>query len=482
MAGLTNQGLEIKRLTEIREGLQGEANALFSDLIPEGDVLDTSSASTIGRLIGLLTPSQTDIWEAIQQVYSAFDPNSAAGIALDNLVALSGIVRRGAVASTARVLLQGDYNVVIPQGSLVSSSFTNNRFTIPSEVELDENNVVGFSCKIQTVQNSTLYTVTYKDSTNSVDLNYTSGASATEDAILEGLAASINANYGTLLTATVDADSLKVSVDDLVTQTSYELSSNLFFTGATKSITVIGTTTGPLAQNPLTIDTITTPIFGWNSVVQPAAASAGFNKETDSQLRSRFSESKFTRGSNILEALYSELISLDGISDVVIYENVTDVVDARGIPPHAFMVLVAGGLEGEIAEAIWANRPAGITTHGNSVFLITDVFGNLKEVYFQRPTLVDLYVSVEVSVDDTFPPNGVESIRSALFDYIKTTADVGKGVTYSRLYTPINSVPGHQVDSLEIGLSASPTGTTNISLSYDEIIKLEIGNIEVNAV
>jgi len=482
MAGLTDQGLEIKRLTEIREGLQREANALFLDLIPEGDILDTSSASTIGRLIGLLTPSQTDIWEAIQQVYSAFDPNSAAGISLDNLVALSGIVRRGAVASTARVLLSGDYNVVIPQDSLVSSSFTNSRFTVPSEVVLDENNVVGFSCKIQTVQNSTVYTVTYKDSTNSVDLNYTSGVSATEGEILQGLATSINTNYGTLLTAVVVADTLKVSADDLVTQTSYGLSSNLFFSSATKGITVVGTVTGPLAQNPLTIDTINTPIFGWDSVVQPAAATTGFNRETDAQLRSRFSESKYTRGSNILEALYSELIALDGISDVVIYENVTNSVDARGIPPHAFMVLVAGGLEKEIAEAIWVNRPAGITTHGDSVFLITDIFGNLKEVYFQRPTMVDLYVSVEVSVDETFPPDGVEAIRSALFDYIKTTTDVGKGVTYSRLYTPINSVQGHQVNSLTVGLSPSPSGTTNISINYDEILKLEIGNIEVNAV
>ena len=96
--------------------------------------------------------------------------------------------------------------------------------------------------------------------------------------------------------------------------------------------------------------------------------------------------------------------------------------------------------------------------------------------------MVDLYISVEVSVDDNFPPNGVEAIRSALFDYIKTTTDVGKGVTYSRLYTPINSVQGHQVNSLTVGLSPSPSGTTNISVSYDEILKLEIGNIEVNAV
>ena len=478
MAGLTDQGLEIKRLTEVREGLRQEANSLFSDLVEEGDILDTSSASTIGRLIGMVTPSQSDIWEAIQQVYSSFDPNSASGIALDNLVALAGIVRRGAVFSTARVLLQGDYNVVIPSGSQVSSSFTNNRFRIPNDVVLDENNVIGFSCKIQTVQNSTLYNVVY----NGVDLSYVSNAVATESEILQGLATSVNGNYGTLLTATVEGDTLRVTSDDLVVQASYKLSSNLYFFGVTKTVTSISTESGPITQNPLTINRISTPIFGWNSVVQPTAAIVGSNRETDSVLRQRFSYGKFTRGSNILEALYSDLISLDNVKELVIYENVTDVVDNMGIPPHTFMVLIRGGLEQEIAELIWANRPAGIRTHGNTFYLIKDIFGNLKEVYFQRPRFVDIFVTLEVSVDDNFPPDGVEQIRAALFDYIKSNAVVGKGTTYSRLYTPINSVAGHQVDSLFLGLSANPTGTGNVTIDYDELVKLEIGNIEVNAV
>jgi len=31
-------------------------------------------------------------------------------------------------------------------------------------------------------------------------------------------------------------------------------------------------------------------------------------------------------------------------------------------------------------------------------------------------------------------------------------------------------------------LSANPTGTGNVTIDYDELVKLEIGNIEVNAV
>ena len=479
MAGLTATGLEIKRLDQIREDLRKEATAIFSDLVTEDEVLDTSSASTVGRLIGLVTLSEADLWETIQQVYSSFDPNSASGIALDNLVALSGIVRRGATSSTARLLLTGAFSTTIPAGSLVSSSFTNNRFEIPTDVVLDQNNVVGFSTKIQTVIDSTDYTITYNDGTNSVDLTYTSGVGATDIAILNGLKDTVNDNYGSVLTATVTGAVLNIIADDLVTQTSYTVSGELFFSTITKGITSQATVAGPIEQNTGTIDSISTPVFGWNSINQFESASSGSLRETDSELRTRFSGSKFVRGANIIEALTSDLRGLSGVSDVIIYENLTTSVDAKGIPPHAFMVLIRGGLESEIAEVIWSNRPAGITTFGNSTYLITDIFDNQKEVNYQRPTFQDIYISLEVQTDSSFPPNGAEQLRSALFDYIKSQSTVGQDVVYSRLYTPINSIPGHEVNSLFIGDSASPSGTSNVVVDFDQVAKIEIGNIEV---
>jgi uncharacterized phage protein gp47/JayE len=482
MAGLTSAGLNIKRVTDVRVDLRRKAVEFFNDLVPEGEVLDTSSASTVGRLIGLVSPSEADLWESLLEVYLAFDPNSASGIALDNLVALSGIVRKGASSSTAQVLLTGSYNVTIPSGSLVSSSYTNVRFTIPTEVVLDENGVVGFVVRIQTVQDSTAYTVTYNDGTNSVDLTYTSSTSATAVEIVGGLATIINDNYGSVLTATAVADTLEVASDDLVSENGYVLSANLFFTKVTKGRTISAAESGPLEQETGTIDTISTPIFGWDTVEQFQPAVIGSFRESDTELRNRFSLSKFVRGSNILDAMYSNLISLNGVQNVTIYENTTNVVDALGIPPHAFMVLIRGGLEQEITEVIWNNRPTGIPSFGNSFALIEDVFGNEKQVYFRRPAFVDVYVSVSLTTNFDFPADGVEQIRSALFEYIKSSSNVGDAVVYSRLYTPLNSVVGHQVDALTVGFSSSPTGTSNLAFAFDEIAKLEIGNIEVTIV
>lgn len=481
MAGITEQGLEIKRLPEVRDDLRAEANEIFADLVPAGDVLDTSSASTLGRLIGIASLAESDLWEAIQEVYLAFDPNSATGIPLDNLVALAGIVRRESEPSTARVLLTGDHGITIPAGSVVTSSFTNNRFEIPTNVPLDAQNVVGTSIGVQTVTVGATYELTYSNSQNTVNVSYVAQSGDTELDILGELVDQVNQNLGTVLTANIDGNVMDIIADNLVTESTYNLTSNLYFDKIIKGVTVAAIENGPIEQATGTIDSISTPVLGWDSIQQIAPATVGSFRETDADLRMRFNEAKYTRGSNILDALYSDLLNLDGVQDIRIYENLSSTVDSNGLPPHSFRVLIRGGLEQEIGEAIWRNRPAGITTSGNVTVFVEDVLGNTKEVYLQRPEFVDIYVSVSVTTDEDFPPDGVEQIRSAIFEYIRENAEVGEDVNFSRLYTPVNSVPGHYVDFLYLDTSPSPSSTSNISIDFDQIAKLELGNIEVTA-
>jgi uncharacterized phage protein gp47/JayE len=481
MAGITDEGLEIKRLPDIRDSIRRNATDIFSDLVPAGDVLDTSEASTIGRLVNIAALSETDLWEAIQEVYLAFDPNSASGIALDNLVALSGIVRRGATASTARVLLRATSGIIVPQNSVVSSSLTNTQFNIIEDVIFDSTNVVGVSIGLQTVAEGSVYEITYQDSNNTVAFSYTAQAGDVSLDILNALTNQINTNLGTLLTANVSGDFIEIEADNQVSQASYSVTGTLYFNKTVKGTTVEAAEVGPKQQSKGTIDVIATPVSGWDSVEQITSTVVGSLGETDAELRARFNETKYTRGSNIMEALRSQLLNVDGVTDVRVYENETNSTDANGLPPHSFRVLIRGGLEEEIAYTIWRNKPAGIATSGNVVVEILDQQGNLKPVYLQRPEFIDIYVSVAVTTDRDFPTNGVEQIRGAIFEYIRDNAGVGEPVNYSRLYTPVNSVPGHFVDSLFVDTTASPTGTSNISINFDQIAKLELGNIEVTA-
>ena len=79
-----------------------------------------------------------------------------------------------------------------------------------------------------------------------------------------------------------------------------------------------------------------------------------------------------------------------------------------------------------------------------------------------------------------YPADGADQIRSAILEYTQSEFGVGGDIIYSRLYTPINTVQGHQINSLFIGTSPSPTGTVNIPIDFDQIGSFSSVNISVS--
>lgn len=478
MAGITPEGLVIKRLSEILADNRQKAVELFQDLVAPGDVVDTSDSSALGRLIALAAPGEADVWEAIQQVYSAFDPNSATGIALDNLVALGGLTRFENSFTTAQALFTGNNGTLIPAGSVVNSSTTGESFNVVSSVALSPSLASGVVVAVTTVANNTLYTITYSRLTSSTTVSFTSGPSATAASILSGLKAEIDANHPTLV-ATVVGSTLDVRLDDIFQTATFSRSANLGFTKITKLGDLVAQNYGPIEQSPNTITTISTPVLGWDSVTNPISAVAGRFIETDEELRERFRVSKFERASNILEALYSALINLDTVEQVVIYENDTDVTDSNGIPAHSFMPIVLGGISTNIAQSIWENKPLGIRSYGNTSVTIYDSQGFPHDIGFERPNPVTIYIDLDITTNSEFPQDGEQAIKDAIAAYMEAQFGIGEDVVYSRLYTPINSIPGHQVNSLTIGTSPSPVGVSNIPIAFNELFSLDPNNIVI---
>ena len=478
MAGITPEGLVIKRLSEVLSDKRAQAVQLFQDLVSPGDVIDTSASSALGRLIALAAPGEADLWEAVQEVYSAFDPNSATGIALDNLVALGGLTRFENTFTTAQALFTGNNGTLIPAGSVVSSGTTGQSFNVVASVALSPSLASGVVVAVTTVANNTLYTITYSRLTSSTTVSFTSGPSATAASILSGLKAEIDANHPTLV-ATVVGSTLDVRLDDIFQTATFSRSANLGFTKITKLGDLVAQEYGPIEQAPNTITSISTPVLGWDSVTNPVSAVAGRYVETDEELRERFRVSKFERASNILEALYSALINLDTVEQVVIYENDTDVTDANGIPAHSFMPIVLGGISTNIAQSIWENKPIGIRSYGNTSVTIYDSQGFSHDIGFERPNPVSIYIDLDITTNSEFPQDGEQAIKDAIAAYMGAQFGIGEDVVYSRLYTPINSVAGHQVNSLTIGTSPSPVGTVNIPIAFNELFSLDPNNIVI---
>lgn len=478
--GINDTGFEIKRLQDIVEEKRALAVSLFQDLLEEeGDFVDTSDSSTLGRLINLATPSETTIWEQLQLAYSSLDPNTAIGVALDNIVQYGGISRLSPSYSTVTGLFSGDIGTLIPTDSIVSSDLHANTFRTISPITITTTSASGVVIEVDAVQNSTAYTITYSVGVSTNTITYTSDSSALESEILSGLEGVITASHP-LLTVEIVDDTLVILKDDIFTRSDFSVTSNLSITKGYKTGSMQAEELGALEAEANSLTVIDTPVLGWDSVTNPLAASAGNEEETDEELRLRFRNSKFERSTNILDALYSALTNVDSVESVTVYENDTDATDGNGLPPHSFMAVVLGGESEDIANTIWLNKPAGISSIGSTTVEIIDSQGFARDINFERPDPIPIYIEIELTTDSSYPADGDDQIKAAIINYAQENFRVGSDIIWSRLFTPINEIPGHQIDNLFIGTSPSPAGTSNISIEFDEIGSFSTVNIIIS--
>lgn len=474
--GVLDTGFVVKRLTEILNSDRARAVTLFQDLVQPGDVVDTSDSSILGRLIGIISPAEADVWEAAQEVYDAFNPNSATGVALDNLVFLSGLTREDPTYSTAQAIFTGDVGTLIPAGQTIRATTSTNDFRNTTSVTLSANSAVGVGVSPSTIADNATYTLTYSNSSSSTTISYTSPTSSSRASILAGIAGVIN-NSHPLLDTSISNNILYVTVADQTSSYNWTSSTNLGINKSSNISSVQAVDTGPISQEANTITQIQTPVLGWDSVTNPLAAALGSNKETDTELRERFRESKYLRASNILESLYSSLISLSNVQEVQIYENDTDSTDSNGIPAHSFMPIVLGGIDSDVASTIWKRKPMGILSYGNTSYTIYDSQGFAHSIGFERPVPVPIYISMNITTDSNYPESGDDTIKTNLISYFRANFGIGDDIIYSRLYTPINNVAGHQVNSLTVGTSANPATSGNIPIAFNQIASLSTANI-----
>ncbi len=93
-------------------------------------------------------------------------------------------------------------------------------------------------------------------------------------------------------------------------------------------------------------------------------------------------------------------------------ENDTDEVNENGLPPHSIEIVAYGGLDEEIAAAIYKRKAAGIQTLGNTNVSVVNSSGNTYSISFSRPTPVNIWVKVyDLVTDKTFPFDGIEQIK-----------------------------------------------------------------------
>ena len=149
------------------------------------------------------------------------------------------------------------------------------------------------------------------------------------------------------------------------------------------------------------VDTIQTQVEIVLGVISVSNLSAptqvGTVGETDLELRARRERSFALPALGTTEAIEASLLALDGVTEVVVYENDEKVVNSDGIPPNSLWVIVDGGADNEIASILSKKKTVGSGWKGEQVVNI--VKSNiLKQIRFDRPVAKDLHLRFDLRV------------------------------------------------------------------------------------
>jgi hypothetical protein len=182
--------------------------------------------------------------------------------------------------------------------------------------------------------------------------------------------------------------------------------------------------TGPVVANAGTLTVRETLITGWDDVTNPDDATLGSAIESDAEYRRRREDELFAQGGGTVDGIRANLLQLETVVACNVIENYAMVESADGLPPKSFCAVVRSDTDPplddqEIADTIWANKPAGIQPFGTTVIEVIDSEGESHDVGFSRPTERDVYVALRLTTDaDTYV--GDDVVKTAIIASAET--------------------------------------------------------------
>jgi uncharacterized phage protein gp47/JayE len=240
-----------------------------------------------------------------------------------------------------------------------------------------------------------------------------------------------------------------------------------------------------------TLTEIVTQVVGWNTINNPVAPILGSKQESDKNFKNRVLQSRYG-GIGLLGDVKSRLRNIDNIKSFFVYNNGNDysvTVDTIQIDRHSILVIVQGGADSDIANALFETVSAGCgytAISGQSqVVQVPDTINNTTVQYpitFNRPQNVEFKCSVSVRRNN-YTGNDLESaVKTAILDWANNQNNEVDGLLLGTdIYSfEIGSAISNQIP--EIVVKNVQIAKVNDTLSYTPIeIKVnQLGVITAN--
>jgi hypothetical protein len=454
--GLTDAGFVKKTLPVIRADLNAALQSAFGASINLGD------KSIFGQLTGIHAATYASLWDQLEAVYSAMDPDKATGAALDALCAFTGTFRPPASYSTVALTLFGTPGTNVTDGSKVQATSTGKQFVLQGDKTI---------------------------------VSVPDWAASHSYAVGDRVFSDTDRIYQCIVAGISDASTAVNGVGtDILDGTAHWklIGDNLAPGSGAVDTTGVATETGAITAVAGDITTIVTGVAGWTQVVNLVNAAPGRELAMDEELRTLRDEELSGDGESPPDALRAALLKIANVISVTIFTNDTDFTDTSitpPMPPHSVEALVLPNwdegdpLDQQIFDALLKNVAAGIVTTGNQTGTSFDSQGTPHTIKFSRPVEVPIYVIVNATVDPlTFPTDGAQQIKDAIVSWGSKQL-TGRDAVSSAISAKAFGIDGVlDVTSCLIGITPSPSSSTTISIDTRHLATYDTGRIVVNVV
>lgn len=500
--GVTPEGFVLKPLSVIEKEIDDALRGTF------GNHIFTDPQDVYGQLKGIFAEREALLWELKEAIYNSQYPDNAEGVSLDDALSIVGLKRLGAAFSKIEgQVLFGTAGTNISAGTKFSVQDDPDTIFSTSQaviliVGTDEVQTITFSG----TPTSGSFKLKYNTETTAT-INYDAINTDVQDALnaLASLSAvTVTGNFAAGFVVTFAGADGKQEQPILVED------SNTLDDGGAVTITITETTpgvyqgevdcncdeTGPVSVALKMLTVIDTPISGLTSVFNPAAAIIGRDIETDAEFRARRNVRLQISKAGPTEAIRAAILDLNNditkttLEDVRVFENTTlTTVGSRpgkSIEAFAYETGAATTRDQEVAEAIFASKAAGIESYGTISKTVIDSMGFSNTVKLSRPTGIDIYLDLALTVDSNYPSDGNTQVENLMIAWGNALGIGNNVIVYPHLAGQLMTIPGITDMAIDIGISASPSGDANIviddgSVSAVEISRWDAANINVTS-
>lgn len=334
---------------------------------------------------------------------------------------------------------------------------------------------------------------------NQVDPQYASGSF--QDAIARIYFLSRKPATSTVVTATIiGVVGATIPAGALAKDTS----GNLYALSADTTIPATGSIdavfacaeTGPIACPAGTLTNVYQAVTGWDAVTNPSDGVIGSVEESRADFETRRKNSVAVNSKGAVPSVYGSVAELDNVTDVYVTENTSGATVPTGetsypLLAHSIYVAVVGGLDADIAQAIWTKKDVGCDYNGNTSVTVTDDSGYSYpvpsyEVKFERPAETPVYFAVQIADNAMLPSDITEQVQAAIVARF-TGADgaarerIGSSIFASRYYGPISSISS-EVAIISVQIGTVTANSLIVPLGIDQVPTIDTANISVSLV